>query len=81
MNKTIKLLTFLLAATGSFLVSAIPAFAITKRDDGDEPGVLMSAGDAILIFAGIPALVVTVLVILIWAPSRGRSKSTEISNY
>ena len=71
----------MLAATVLSTWSAVPAHAITQRDDGDEPGVLMSAGDAALIFLGIPAAVFIVLVVLIWAPSRGRSKSTEISNY
>jgi hypothetical protein len=41
----------------------------------------MSIGDAALIFGGIPLAVSALLMILIWAPSRGRSKSTEISNY
>ena len=72
---------FVLAATVLSAWSAIPAHAITQRDDGDEPGALMSAGDAALIFLGIPVAVFIVLVVLIWAPSRGRSKSTEISNY
>lgn len=72
---------FALLATTISVWSAIPASAITQRDDGDEPGTLMSAGDAALIFLGIPVATFIILVVLIWAPSKGRSKSTEISNY
>ena len=79
--RNLKNSAFALIATLLATWSALPASAITQRDDGDEPGTLMSAGDAALIFIGIPAAVVIVLVILIWAPSRGKSKSTEISNY
>lgn len=79
--RKLKNSAFALIATLFATWSALPAAAITRRDDGDEPGTLMSAGDAALIFIGIPAAVVAVLVILIWAPSRGKSKSTEISNY
>lgn len=73
--------TFVAATTLITVLVASPALAITKRDDGDEPGALMSAGDAALIFLGIPVSVFVVLLVLIWAPSRGKSKSTEISNY
>ena len=72
---------FVLLATTISVWSVIPASAITQRDDGDEPGTLMSAGDAALIFLGIPVATFIILVVLIWAPSKGRSKSTEISNY
>ncbi|MFZ9283933.1 MAG: hypothetical protein ACO24V_04395 [Candidatus Nanopelagicales bacterium] len=79
--KKLKNISVWLLATLISTVWASPVFAITKRDDGDEPGALISAGDAALIFLGIPVAVFVVLVILIWAPSRGKSKSTEISNY
>ena len=72
---------FVLFATIISVWSAIPASAITQRDDGDEPGTLMSAGDAALLFLGIPVATFIILVVLIWAPSKGRNKSTEISNY
>jgi hypothetical protein len=61
--------------------SIYPTYALTKRDDGDEPGTLMSAADAVLIFAGIPLAVTAVLALLIWVPGRSGSKSSEISNY
>ncbi|MFM1905450.1 MAG: hypothetical protein RIT32_246 [Actinomycetota bacterium] len=78
-----KLRNLVLAALTTLVttISASPAIALTQRDDGDEPGALMSAGDAALIFLGIPVGIFVVLVILIWAPSRGKSKSTELSNY
>lgn len=79
--RKLKSSAFALIATLLTTWSALPAAAITQRDDGDEPGTLMSAGDAALIFIGIPLATFIVLVALIWVPSRGRSKSTEISNY
>jgi len=79
--KKLRKSLFVLVATTISVWSVIPASAITQRDDGDDPGTLMSAGDAALIFLGIPVAVFIILVVLIWAPSKGRSKSTEISNY
>jgi hypothetical protein len=80
-TKTLKTAIFAAATMAASWVNLISATAATKRDDGDEPGTLMSAGDAALIFGGIPLAVLVLLVVLIWAPSRGRNKSTELSNY
>lgn len=76
-----KAFIYLAATLGVSWLNLATAAAATKRDDGDEPGTVMSIGDAALIFGGIPLAVSLLLVILIWAPSRGRSKSTQISNY
>lgn len=81
MNKNIKVLIFAAATLSVSWLNLAAAAAATKRDDGDEPGTLMSIGDAALIFGGIPLAVSLLLMALIWAPSRGRSKSTQISNY
>lgn len=76
-----KAFIYLAATLGASWLNLATAAAATKRDDGDEPGTVMSIGDAALIFGGIPLAVSLLLMILIWAPSRGRSKSTQISNY
>lgn len=76
-----KAFIYLAATLGVSWLNLATAAAATKRDDGDEPGTVMSIGDAALIFGGIPLAVSLLLMILIWAPSRGRSKSTQISNY
>lgn len=76
-----KAFIYLAATLGVSWLNLAAAAAATKRDDGDEPGTVMSIGDAALIFGGIPLAVSLLLMILIWAPSRGRSKSTQISNY
>ncbi|MBM3691555.1 MAG: hypothetical protein FJW76_06085 [Actinobacteria bacterium] len=79
-----KIRTAISAAFSTLLLSwtnIAPSFSLTKRDDGDDPGTLMSAGDAVLVFAGIPLAVTALMVVLIWAPSRGRSKTTGISKY
>lgn len=81
MTKTLKTAIFAVTTIAAGWLNLISATAASKRDDGDEPGTLMSAGDAALIFGGIPLAVFVLLVVLIWAPSRGRSKSTEVSNY
>jgi len=80
-TKTFKTAIFAVTTITAGWLNLISATAATKRDDGDEPGTLMSAGDAALIFGGIPLALLIVLVVLIWAPSRGRSKSTQLSNY
>lgn len=76
-----KAFIYLAATLGVSWLNLATAAAATKRDDGDEPGTVMSIGDAALIFGGIPLAVSLLLVILIWAPSQARSKSTQISNY
>lgn len=81
MTTPFKAFIYLAATLGVSWLNLATAAAATKRDDGDEPGTVMSIGDAALIFGGIPLAVSLLLVILIWAPSRGRSKSTQISNY
>jgi hypothetical protein len=80
-TKTLKTAIFAATTIAAAWINLISASAVTKRDDGDEPGTLMSAGDAALIFGGIPLAVLVLLVVLIWAPSRGRSKSNQLSNY
>lgn len=79
-----KIRTAIFASFSTLLLSwtsIAPSFSLTKRDDGDDPGTLMSAGDAVLIFAGIPLVVTAFLVVLIWAPSRGRSRTTDLNRY
>lgn len=81
MITSLKAFIYLAATLSVGWLNLAAAAAATKRDDGDEPGTVMSIGDAALIFGGIPLAVSLLLMILIWAPSRGRSKSTQISNY
>ena len=81
MITSLKAFIYLAATLGVSWLNLAAAAAATKRDDGDEPGTVMSIGDSALIFGGIPLAVAALLMILIWAPSRGRSKSTQISNY
>lgn len=79
-----KIRTAISALLSTLLISWInvaPSLSLTKRDDGDEPGTLMSAGDALLIFAGIPLAVTSLLIVLIYAPSRGKSKTSDITRY
>ena len=66
-------------------VSAVaPALAITKPDDGDEPGNPLSLFQALGFFVGIPLLVIGALVFLIYVPSLRSPKtpfepSTEVA--
>jgi hypothetical protein len=53
--------------------------ALTRRDDGDEPGELISLPLALILFVGIPALVFVVLAALIYLPSM-RSPKTPLES-
>jgi hypothetical protein len=69
------------AASCAVLVvsTAAPAIALTRRDDGDEPGELISLSLALGLFIGIPALVFAVLAALIYLPSM-RSPKTPLES-
>ncbi len=49
-------------------LTSSPASADTHRDDGDQPGTLMSASTAVLLFVGIPLLVAATVWLLASAP-------------
>jgi hypothetical protein len=61
------------------VANAAPALALTKRDDGDEPGELISLPLALGLFVGIPALVFAILAALIYLPSM-RSPKTPLES-
>ncbi|MEY3388081.1 MAG: hypothetical protein RI944_854 [Actinomycetota bacterium] len=53
-----------------------PAFAVF-RDDGDEPGNPLSGFSSILIFIGVPLLVVAIISLAILAPQWTRKAKLE----
>jgi hypothetical protein len=58
----------LTAAVATLTLISSPAFGVT-RDDGDDPGPTLSAGEAIAIYAGIPLLLFLVIALLVYAAS------------
>lgn len=63
---------------GAVLTS--PAFAVSKRDDGDMPGDPMSVGQAFVLFVLIPLSVMAIVWLLVAAPGwtrGGRASSTD----
>jgi hypothetical protein len=61
------------------VTTAAPVMALTRRDDGDEPGELIGLPLALGLFVGIPALVFIVLAALIYLPSM-RSPKTPLES-
>ena len=55
----------------SLLVTS-PAFASAHHSDGEDPGSGMDLGTALLVFVGLPALVILVIWLLAAAPSIAR---------
>lgn len=53
------------------LLLASPAFA-EHRSDGDDPGQTLTFGTTLLIFVGIPALVIATVWLLVSAPTLAR---------
>ncbi|MFN8170113.1 MAG: hypothetical protein U0S36_15215 [Candidatus Nanopelagicales bacterium] len=60
------------ALTVALSTVASPAFAYV-RDDGDEPGEIMSWGTAILLFVGIPLAFAALVWLLVSAPGWTRA--------
>lgn len=61
----------LVAALGTFLLSAAPAFASsnpTGPADGDDPGKGLGPGATILIFVVLPLAVAAVVAAVVWLP-------------
>jgi len=55
--------TFVLSAT-----AVAPAFATTKRDDGDEPGAGIGSASAIIYFVIVPLAISGFIALLVLAP-------------
>ena len=64
-----------LLLTGALTAVASPAFA-TVRDDGDQPGELMSWGTALLLFVGVPLAFAGLVWLLVSAPGWTRGGRT-----
>jgi hypothetical protein len=64
------------AVAGASSLLASPAYAAIRRDDGDEPGDVMSWGTALLLFVGIPLALAGLVWLLVSAPGWTRGGRT-----
>ena len=63
------------------VASIAPALAAV-RDDGDEPGELLSTGMALFVFVGIPVLISAVVAVLALLPSWIKNaKANTVNGY
>lgn len=60
------------AVTALVLLPSSPAFAASHPDAGDDPGSGLAVWQTLLIFAGIPAAIFALIVVLVSAPSAAR---------
>jgi hypothetical protein len=60
------------AITAVSLLATSPAFAATRRDDGDDPGEPMSRLAVLLIFGVLPVALFVIIALLVMAPSIAR---------
>lgn len=67
-NFSRRVLAALSASAVVTVASIAPALAAV-RDDGDEPGDLLSTGMALFVFVGIPVLISAVVAVLALLPS------------
>jgi hypothetical protein len=51
---------------------ASPAFAAQRRFEGDDPGPGLTAAETLGLFVGIPALVISIIYLLVFAGSGAR---------
>ena len=70
-----RLMTAAVASAVLLATSAAPALAITKPDDGDEPGVLPGPLEVLGLFVGIPLLVTLAIYALVYLPSMRSPKT------
>jgi hypothetical protein len=77
-----KLRRALATMTSTFVLSTgylAPAIA-NKRDDGDEPGAVLNAANAIVLFGLIPLAIIALITLFVLAPGWTK-KSKDLTKY
>lgn len=70
-----RLMTAALSSAVLLATAAAPVMALTKPDDGDEPGALPSTMTVLLLFVGIPLLVTALIYALVYLPGMRSPKT------